>query len=233
VATLVLAGRLLTIWMLEDSGSAQSHPGYYLPSVGAPLVASAEAATLGYRSLALVLFGFGVISWVLIGAVLLAQLVARPRLPNPLIPTMAILMAPPLVAGNAWFAIDGGRVDGIALALAGYALLMAIVQLGLVPLYRTVPFGPGWWSYSFPCAAMIGNAIAWLAAEHARQQNGWTYLLLAGLTAFIGYLATRTVIALAHRSFLPRPDLTAVPMGLPAGQHDRLVNMPGSSEPPC
>jgi len=138
----VLAGRLLAIWILDGTPSTKWHPGYYLPSVGAPLVASAEAATLGYRSLAVVLFGFGVISWILIGAVLLAQLVGGQRLPKPLIPTMAILIAPPLVAGNAWFAIDGGRVDRIALALAGYALLMAIVQLGLVPLYRTVLFLP-------------------------------------------------------------------------------------------
>ena len=215
-ATLVLAGRLLAIWILDGTPSTKWHPGYYLPSVGAPLVASAEAATLGYRSLAVVLFGFGVISWILIGAVLLAQLVGGQRLPKPLIPTMAILIAPPLVAGNAWFAIDGGRVDRIALALAGYALLMAIVQLGLVPLYRTVPFGPGWWSYSFPAAALIGNAIAWLAAEHAQHQDAWIYLLLAVLTAFIGYLAARTVVAAAHRSLLPGPDRSTIANGLRA-----------------
>ncbi len=110
-------------------------------------------------------------------------------------------------AGNAWFAINGGRVDDVGLGLAGYALLGAIVQLGLIPAYRTVPFGPGWWSYSFPFAATAGNVVAWLAAEHTTHQDAWTCAVLAVITAFLGYLAGRTVVALS-RQFLPRPELT-------------------------
>ena len=182
----MLAGRLLAIWALDDAPETHWHPGYYLPSVGAPLVAAATSATFGYVSLARLLFGFGIISWVLIGGILLHHLVGQQRLPKPLMPTMAILIAPPVVAGNAWFAINGGRVDAIALGLAGYALLMATTQLGLIAAYRTVPFGPGWWSYSFPYAATATNAVIWLGAEHAPHQSVWTYLLLAAITAFIG-----------------------------------------------
>ena len=86
-------------------------------------------------------------------------------------PTMAILLAPPVVAGNAWFAINGHQADGVALGLAGYAVLMATTQLGLIPAYRTVPFGAGWWSFSFPYAAAAGNAIIWLAVEHTPHQR--------------------------------------------------------------
>lgn len=211
VVALALAGHLLAVWSLDDAPSTHWHPGYYLPSVGAPLVAAGEAAAFGYTSLACVLFGFGVISWVLLGGILLHHLVGQERLPKPLIPTMAILVAPPVVAGNAWFAINGGRVDGLALGLAGYALLMATAQISLIPAYRTAPFGPGWWSYSFPYAATIGNAIGWLAAEHTDHAAIWTDLLLAIITAFVGYLVVRTVVALARHSFLPRPVLAAVP----------------------
>ena len=82
------------------------------------------------------------------------------------------------MAGNAWFAINGVRVDDLALGLAGYAVLMVIVQLGLIPAYRTVPFGPGWWSFSFPYAATVGNAILWLAAEHVDRSAALDYLFL-------------------------------------------------------
>ena len=87
---------------------------------------------------------------------------------------------------------------------------MATTQLGLIPAYRTVPFGPGWWSYSFPYAATAGNAIIWLGVEHTPDRSTWTYLLLAAITAFIGWLAIRTIIAVAHHRFLPRQVLGAV-----------------------
>jgi hypothetical protein len=63
---------------------------------------------------------------------------------------------------------------------------------------------------------LIANAIAWLAAEHAQHQDAWIYLLLAVLTAFIGYLAARTAVALGHRSLLPSPDLSTTATGPPA-----------------
>jgi tellurite resistance protein len=84
------------------------------------------------------------------------------------------------------------------------------VQLGLIPAYRTVSFGPGWWSYSFPLAATTTNAILWLNVEHAQHADAWTYLLLTAVTTFIGYLAVRTLIRLLHHDFLPRPSLVAV-----------------------
>ena len=118
---------------------------------------------------------------------------------------MAIEMAPPVVAGAAWFLINGGRIDGVALGLAGYAILMAMVQLRLIPLYRTVPFGPGWWAFSFSYAAVFAVGIQWLAVEGVPQQRLLTYVLLAVVTAVIGVLAARTASALAHRRYLPRP----------------------------
>ncbi|HEX8767950.1 MAG TPA: hypothetical protein VF714_06240 [Jatrophihabitans sp.] len=54
-----------------------------------------------------------------------------------------------MVAGSAWFAINGAQPGALALGLAGYAVLMALVQLRLIPVSRRVPFGPGWWSFSF------------------------------------------------------------------------------------
>lgn len=208
-AALALAGHLLAVWTLDDLPATQWHPGYFLPSVGAPFIAAAEAASFGYAGLARLLFGLGIVSWVLVGGILLHHLLGQQRLPTTLLPTMAILIAPPIVASNAWFAINGGRGDGVALGLAGYAVLMAIVQLGLIPTYRTVPFGPGWWSFSFPCAATTGNAIAWLAAEHVDSHHVLAYVLLATSTAFIGYLATRTARALVRRDFLPRATARA------------------------
>jgi tellurite resistance protein len=124
-------------------------------------------------------------------------------LAGPLIPTTAILVAPPAVAGVAWFQMNGGRVDAVALGLGGYAVLMILVQVRAITIFRTAPFGPGWWAFSFPYAAVIVDAMRWLSAERTAHAAQVSYLLLAVLSAAVLGLVWRTVVALVKGTFLP------------------------------
>ena len=144
------------------------------------------------------------------------------RLPTPLLPTIAIEVAPPVVAGNAWFVLNGGRIDAVAAGLAGYAVLMVLVQLRMIPVYRRVPFGPGWWAFSFSYAAAFTLAVNWLAAERVPGRSGWIVGLLAVLTAGIAALAVPTVRRLMRGSYLPVPA-ALVPAGPPGFPVNRNV----------
>lgn len=203
VATVLVGGWLSGQWILSDLALAQWHPGYFLPTVAGGLLAAGSSATLGYDSLARVMFGYGMICWLVLGSILLQRLFTQPQLPVPLLPTMAIEVAPPVVAGVAWFDINGGSADAVAFGLAGYAGLMVLVQLRLVPVYRTVPFGPAWWAFSFSYAAVFVDAIRWLAAIHASHGRTWSYVLLAVVSAALLVLLGRTVAELVRCRFLP------------------------------
>lgn len=172
VATLLVGGWLSGQWINADTMLATWHPGYFVPTVAGGLIASATSAGLGYRSLAQFLFGYGLICWLVLGSIVLARLFTQPPLPAALTATIAIEVAPPAIAGLAWFSMNAGHVDPVALGIAGYALLMVMVQLRLVPLYRTVPFGPSWWTLSFPYAAVVAYAIRWMAAEQVVGRTG-------------------------------------------------------------
>jgi tellurite resistance protein len=204
VATVVFGGWMTGTWIVEDMTLERWHPGYFLPTVAGGLLSSEVASAIGHPDLAALLFGFGVVSWVVLGSVLLVRLFTLPMVPAPLIPTIAIEVAPPVVAGSAWFALNGGRVDDVALGLAGYALLMVLVQLRLLPLYRTVPFGPGLWAFSFSYAAVFTAAIHWLSVGRTADARTWAAVLLAVLTAAFAVLVVRTAIAVARGTFLPR-----------------------------
>jgi tellurite resistance protein len=220
-ATAVYGGWLSGQWIARPLTLAQWHPGYFLPTVAGGLIAAGGAAALGHPDLARLMFGYGMICWLVLGSIMLTRLFTQPALPVPLLPTIAIELAPPVVAGNAWFLINGGRADTIAWVLAGYAVLMVMVQLRLVEVYRRVPFALGWWSYSFSYAAAFTVTVRWLAVEQVPGQRPLTYLLLAVLTAALTALLVPTVVKLARGTLLPRPAAST-------GPADR-----GASDPPA
>ncbi len=204
VLTVLHGGWLTGEWIVQDVTLAQWHPGYFLPTVAGGLLGAAGSATLGYHNLAMLMFGYGTVCWMVLGSILLLRLFTQPALPTPLLPTMAIELAPPVVAGSAWFTINGNVPDAISFLLAGYGILMLMVQFRLYPVYRRVPFGPGAWAYGFSYAAAATVAVRWLAAAQVGQQLALTYALLAVITLAIGLLFLLTIRGLVRRTYLPR-----------------------------
>jgi tellurite resistance protein len=216
VVTLLIGGWLSGQWILSDLQLASWHPGYFLPTVAGGLVAANVAAGLGLTGLATLMFGYGLVCWLVLGSIVLARLFTQPMLPVVLRPTLAIELAPPAVAGNAWFALHDGRVDAVAWMIAGYGLLMLLVQVRLVPLYRAVPFGPGFWSFAFSYLQAFTVGLHWLAAEHVPGRSALAWLVLAVTTAGVLLLVVRSVVALVQGTFLPR-----VPVEPRAGSAER------------
>jgi tellurite resistance protein len=204
VATVVLAGWMTGQWLLEDLDLDRLHSGYFLPAVAGGLIASIGAALAGWTGIAHALMGIGVVSWLLIGSVIMARLLFRPRLPAPLTPTLAIEVAPPALAGLAYLAITHGRVDAVALALGGFTALAVIVQLRLIPVYRHLAFTPAIWSFAFPYAAVATFALHWINYGKPVGYKIWAWIVLFAITAFIAALAAETTAAFARHRFLPQ-----------------------------
>jgi tellurite resistance protein len=203
-ATTILAGWITGQWIVEDLDLDKLHSGYVLPTIAGGLIASIGAALAGWTGLAHAFMGLGVVSWLLIGSVIMARLMFRPRLPVPLTPTLAIEVAPPALAGLAYLAITNGRVDAVALAFGGFTALAAIIQLRLIPVYRRLSFGPAFWSFAFPYAAVATFALHWINYGRPVGYKVWAWAVLLAITAFIAALAVETTAALARRRFLPQ-----------------------------
>ncbi|SNY42636.1 C4-dicarboxylate transporter [Paractinoplanes atraurantiacus] len=184
------------------------HAGYLLPTVAASLVGAQSAALAGWHAVAVGAFGVGILFWFLIGALLLGRLALRPALPGPLLPTMAIFSAPPAVAGNAWYAINGGTLDTIDLLLLGTMVPLLLVQLFLTPNYLRQPFAHGFWALTFTIAASGTYTIHWLTGEHATAWRPLSWLVLTVVTVLIGLIAVKSsLLALRkqsqHRAAVP------------------------------
>ncbi|HEX6527304.1 MAG TPA: hypothetical protein VF070_45935 [Streptosporangiaceae bacterium] len=205
VILVVLNGAWITgDWIVGDYDLRRWHPGYYLPTAAGGLIAGDAAAELGFTTLSHVLFGLGITSFIVLGSIIALRLYDVESLPPPLLPTIAIELAPPVVAGNTWFILNDGKIDTPASILAGLSLLWTLVQFRLIPLYRRAPFGLGYWAFCFPFAAAATYGVRWLAAEHVTGGAGLAYALVGVLTAGFALLAARTVTGLIDGTFLPR-----------------------------
>jgi tellurite resistance protein len=203
VLTVVLAGWLTGEWITAGVRTESVHPGYYLPTAAGGLVGAYAAAEVHLHAVAEALFGIGLFSWILLAALVLNRLLLRPALPPPLAPTLAIQLAPPVVAGFAYFAMSGGKIDFIARALGGYAVLMALVQLRLVPLYARLRFTLGFWAFTFTLAAAATDALLWLAATRPAGTTAYAAILLGLISLLVAAIAVRSVIAIVRGQFFP------------------------------
>ncbi len=221
VLTVALGAWFTGQWIYGPLEFDQLHPGYFLPTVAGGFIASGSAALVGQHLLAEVLFGFGLICWLVVGSMILTRLLVRPPLPPPLMPTLAIEVAPAAVGTLAYLAINGGHIDAFAAALGGYGLLMVLAQIRLVPAYARLPFMPSFWAFTFAWASVASCGLEWLHDTSVVAPRAYSYVLLALITGFIGAIAVRTVLSIARGEFLPRLASVSIdPAGSPASEPD-------------
>ena len=199
--TIAIGGRLTGQWMTGGIDPDSVHPGYLLPTAAGGLIGANAAAQVHLHALAEASFGIGVICWIMLGSVILNRLFTRPELPSALVPTIAIELGIPAVAGLAYFAVAGRTVGFVACVLGGYTVLMALVQVRLIPVYRRLPVTPGSWAFTFAYAAAAADALVWLAITKPPAAADYAIAVITLLTAFASWIAFRTV-ALAVRGQL-------------------------------
>ena len=215
--TVAIGGWLAGQWMTGGIDPDSVHPGYFLPAAAGGLIGANAAAQVHLHALAEASFGTGVICWVLLGSVIMNRLFTRPALPSALVPTMAIELGIPAVAGLAYFAVAGRTVSFVACALGGYAVLMALVQVRLVPVYRRLSVTPGSWAFTFAYAAAAADALVWLAITKPPGAAGYAIAVITLLTAFASWIAFRTVVLAVRRQLFPPATGGQTPGTPPAG----------------
>jgi tellurite resistance protein len=190
----VFAAWMLAFWHTGRLNPEAFHGAYLLPTVASPLVASAVAARLGFPLVAMAAFAVGIFFWVVLVTVLLSRLAFFPPLPDPLTPTLGILLAPPAVAGAAWFAMNGVHDDIVSVSLLGILALMFVMQLFLIPVYRRLPFTLGFWSFTFPAASAAAFLVRWVELSGFEGWQAVAYLAAGCVTALIAAIGIRSIV---------------------------------------
>ena len=168
---------------------ADTTAALYLPLVGGSFVLAGGLALLGQREAAQLAFGAGLFSWLAVESVLLRRLYVAAPLPPPLRPTLGIQMAPPVVGGMAYLALQPGAPDLLMHMLLGYGLLQAMLLLRLLPWIRQQPFIPAYWGFSFGVTALGNMPMALQLRGESGPVAALAPLLFAASNLIIGGLA--------------------------------------------
>lgn len=193
----------VTLALLARFMRGQGHVDMLAPPLLMPLVGHVVGAmfcaALGLDTLGWMLLGVGALLWLLMMPLLIWRLIARPDLPAPLRPSLAIFLAPPTVGSLAIASLAG--VGPWVLALFGLsAFMLALLVLGL-PYMLEAGFTPAVWSFTFPLA----NFAAVLSLV-APGPPAWAALLV--VTGVIGVILALTLrAALAGRLLRPPPGM--------------------------
>jgi len=176
---------------------AHLNPAWFIPVVGNILVpvagmhhASAEISWF--------FFSLGLFFWPVLTAIIFYRLIFHGSLPERLMPTLFIFIAPPAVGFISYYNLVGG-IDAFAHVLYGVALFFTLLLFGQIALFARLKFFLSWWAYSFPLAAITIATII-MAKETGLALYVWIATgLLVVLTLVIAMLLTRTALAVARR----------------------------------
>jgi tellurite resistance protein len=178
------------------------HPGFFVPTVAAPLLCSQTMVGLGWEGAARTLLLLGLGGWMGTGAALSLRLWRGPKLPPGLTPTLVLTIAAPALAGNTDLVAYNSYGTSARILLA-VVVVMAFVQAALLPSYRRVWFRPTFWTFGFSYATVATLLVRWL--QHVRPAgSGYeittTLLLLTALLVLLTYVSA---LAVARRPERP------------------------------
>jgi tellurite resistance protein len=201
---LALGVHVVGRWLTVPVDADEVTPAMFLPASVGNLLAAIAAAAVGRADAGWLFFGAGVVSWLVVAAVLLGRHLSAGELPPALRPLLGIELAPPALALVAWQALDGPAPDAVSRALLGYALLVALVLVRLAGRYRDVPFAASWWAFTFPVAALATGALRQSAAAPASIAGALALPLFVVANGVVAVIAFRTLTALSRGALLER-----------------------------
>ncbi len=180
------------------------NPVWFIPAVG-NIVVPLAGVPLGYVEVSWFFFSIGVLFWLVLVSLVFNRLIFHNPLPERLLPTLMILVAPPAVAFLAYMRLTEGALDPFARVLFYAGLGLFLLVAFQVQRLATLHFALSWWAYSFPLAALTTAAAVYSEAVDSLVLRVGFFTLYGLLAAVMALLLFLTIRAIA-RDEICRPE---------------------------
>jgi len=194
---LALTLYVLSSWMHHTQYEiVHLNPAWFIPVVGNIIV---PIAGIHHASpeISWFFFSLGIFFWPILTAILFYRLIFHASLPDRLIPTLFIFIAPPAVGFISWYNLVGG-IDAFGRVLYFVGLVFTLLLATQIRYFVRLKFFMSWWAYSFPMAAITIATLIMAKETGLAFYTGLAAVLLGILTLIITGLLIRTGMAVVR-----------------------------------
>ena len=189
---------VMNIWIHHEKFEIHHmNPAWFIPVVGNVLVPIA-GLKLGYVEISWFSFSIGILFWLILLTIIFNRVLFHNPLPEKLMPTFFILIAPPAVGFIAYFQLTG-QLDPFAHVLYYVGLFLTLLLLTQTARFARLRFFLSWWAYSFPLAAITLATLLMYEISGGRAFQTLGLLLLGLLSLVVVFLLYRTLKAIAAK----------------------------------
>jgi tellurite resistance protein len=195
---LILTLYVISQWMHHSKFEiTHLNPAWFIPVVGNILVPIAGVVHAP-PEVSWFFFSIGLVFWPVLLTIIMYRVIFHASLPERLMPTLFILIAPPAIGFISYVKLTG-QVDAFAHVLYHSALFFTLLLFTQLRYFANLKFFLSWWAYSFPLTAITIASLVMF--EHS---GSMLFLRLSGIllgiasVVIIGLLV-RTALAVKRR----------------------------------
>lgn len=195
---LILTLYVISQWMHHSKFEiVHLNPAWFIPVVGNILVPIAGVQHAP-PEVSWFFFSIGIVFWPVLLTIILYRVIFHTSLPERLMPTLFILIAPPAVGFISYVKLTG-EVDAFAHVLYHSALFFTLLLFTQLRYFANLKFFLSWWAYSFPLAAITIASLVMFEHSGLVLFLRLSGLLLGIASVVIAGLLARTVLAVKRR----------------------------------
>ncbi|SIT69452.1 tellurite resistance protein [Ectothiorhodosinus mongolicus] len=186
---------VMSIWINHTSFQIQHmNPAWFIPVVG-NIIVPIGGVFHGFVEISWFYFSIGLIFWIVLLGIIFYRVIFHDPLPERLVPTLFILIAPPAVGFLSYMVLTG-HLDAFARILVYAAFFFTLLLFTQIGLFSRIKFFLSWWAYSFPMAAMTLAAMVLYEHTGLHAHHVLAIGLLVIFTLIIIGLIYRTALAI-------------------------------------
>ena len=190
---LILLLIILHNWFHNQYDLKTFNPAWFIPVVG-PLLVPVAGVDLFHPEISWFFFAIGILYWIMLMAVLLNRIFFHHPMPQKLLPTLFILVAPPAVGFISYMKLTHA-LDPAGRVLFYFGVFTVLMLLTMITKFKEVPFFLSWWGYTFPLCAFTLSIVMMYKSSGLVIFKQASFVMTIATTLVIFVVLIKTLIA--------------------------------------
>jgi len=190
---------IMSIWIKHEKFKIHHiNPSWFIPVVGLIIIPIAGVKHFN-PEVSWFFFSIGFFWWLILTVIVFNRIIFHPPIAEKLMPTLAILFAPPIIGFISLTKLLGG-LNPFGNMLYYFGLFLFILILFQTKMFAKLKFNLPWWAYSFPLDALAIGTLLMYEQTKSLFMFYLSWILFIFLNLIILLLIIKTSFALKNKA---------------------------------